>query len=66
MLAPAHQLPEGPGADDKTPLPDLVAPSLDGDGSMRGLVEIDPDGDHAHPDLALEAAEVCGGHPDLK
>ncbi|MET8647978.1 hypothetical protein [Streptomyces sp. NPDC004675] len=65
LLAPAHELAEGSGVHDEPTLADLVAYGVDRNGGVRGLAKVEPDRDHARPDLVLEAAEVCGGHPDL-
>jgi hypothetical protein len=51
LLAPPHQLPEGAGVDDKAPLADLVVRRIDDNCGVRGLVGVDPNGDHAHPGL---------------
>lgn len=57
-LAPAHQLPDGPCADDEAPLGELVSCGVDGDGGVGRLAGVDTD-------PGLRGGSAPGGDPDL-
>jgi hypothetical protein len=54
-LCPPDQLPKCSGVDNKPALRNRMARHVDGNGSKRGLVRIDPDRDHGRQSPGIPA-----------